>query len=101
MVNQPAEGNGLLDLAGAAAHLGVSEAFVRRLVLERRVRYFKLGSSCASGPPIWTRSSRREGGIRWSRGSTSGHHNGEAHGMPARHGERQRGSGPAGKRADT
>ncbi len=43
MVNQPAEGNGLLDVVGAAAHLGVSEAFVRRLVLERRVRYFKVG----------------------------------------------------------
>ncbi len=43
MVNQPADGNGLLDVAGAAAHLGVSEAFVRRLVLERRVRYFKVG----------------------------------------------------------
>ena len=33
----------LLDVAGAAAHLRVSEAFVRRLVLERRVRYFKVG----------------------------------------------------------
>ncbi len=43
MGNQAAEGNVLLDVAGAAAHLGVSEAFVRRLVLERRVRYFKVG----------------------------------------------------------
>jgi len=43
MSTQPVEGNALLDVAGAAAHLGVSEAFVRRLVLERRVRYFKLG----------------------------------------------------------
>ena len=34
---------GLLDVAGAAAYLGVTPAFVRRLVLERRVRYFKLG----------------------------------------------------------
>jgi excisionase family DNA binding protein len=42
MANQP-ESNGLLDVAGAASHLGVSEAFVRRLVLERRVRYFKVG----------------------------------------------------------
>ena len=33
----------MLDVAGAAAHLGVSDAFVRRLVLERRVRYFKVG----------------------------------------------------------
>ncbi len=32
-----------LDVAGAAAYLGVSEAFVRRIVLERRVRYFKVG----------------------------------------------------------
>ena len=36
-------GSGLLDVAGAAAYLGVTEPFVRRLVLERRVRYFKLG----------------------------------------------------------
>ncbi len=43
MSTQRAEGNVLLDVAGAAAHLGVSEAFVRRLVLERRVRYFKVG----------------------------------------------------------
>ena len=39
----PGEVHPLLDIAGAAAHLGVSEAFVRRLVLERRVRYFKVG----------------------------------------------------------
>lgn len=36
-------GSGLLDVAGAAFYLGVTEPFVRRLVLERRVRYFKLG----------------------------------------------------------
>jgi excisionase family DNA binding protein len=36
-------GSGLLDVAGAAVYLGVTEPFVRRLVLERRVRYFKLG----------------------------------------------------------
>ena len=36
-------GPALLDVAGAAAHLGVSEAFVRRLVLEKRVRYYKVG----------------------------------------------------------
>ncbi len=44
-VSQPpvVDGSGLLDVAGAAAHLGVTEPFVRRLVLERRVRYFKLG----------------------------------------------------------
>ena len=43
MSTQPVEPNALLDVAGAAAHLGVSQAFVRRLVLERRVRYFKVG----------------------------------------------------------
>lgn len=36
-------GSSLLDVSGAATYLGVTEAFVRRLVLERRVRYFKLG----------------------------------------------------------
>src|SRR5687767_14102869 len=40
---QPLEGSGLLDVGAAATYLGVTEAFVRRLVLERRVRYFKLG----------------------------------------------------------
>jgi excisionase family DNA binding protein len=33
----------LLDVAGAARHLGVTVVFVRRLVLERRIRYYKLG----------------------------------------------------------
>lgn len=33
----------LLDVAGAARHLGVTEAFVRRLVLEKRIRYYKVG----------------------------------------------------------
>lgn len=33
----------MLDVAEAASYLGVSGAFVRRLVLERRIRYFKLG----------------------------------------------------------
>ena len=32
-----------LDVAGAAGHLGVSIAFIRRLVLEKRVRYYKVG----------------------------------------------------------
>jgi excisionase family DNA binding protein len=40
---EPREGGTLLDVGGAAVYLGVTEAFVRRLVLERRVRYFKLG----------------------------------------------------------
>ena len=43
MSTKPIEGNPLLDVAAAAAHLRVSETFVRRLVLERRVRYFKVG----------------------------------------------------------
>jgi excisionase family DNA binding protein len=30
-------------VAEAAAHLGVAEAFVRRLVLQRRVRFYKVG----------------------------------------------------------
>ena len=33
----------LLDVAGAARYLGVTVVFVRRLVLERRIRYYKLG----------------------------------------------------------
>ncbi|HEX8771087.1 MAG TPA: helix-turn-helix domain-containing protein [Acidimicrobiales bacterium] len=33
----------LVDVAGAAAHLGVSTTFIRRLVLEKRVRYYKVG----------------------------------------------------------
>jgi excisionase family DNA binding protein len=33
----------LLDVAGAARYLGVTVVFVRRLVLERRLRYYKLG----------------------------------------------------------
>lgn len=43
MATPAAEGGSLWDVAGAAAHLGVSTAFVRRLVLEKRVRYYKLG----------------------------------------------------------
>ncbi len=33
----------LLDIAAAAEHLSVSERFVKRLVLERRVTYHKVG----------------------------------------------------------
>jgi len=44
MTTRPVDaGPALLDVAGAAAHLGVSEAFVRRIVLEKRVRYYKVG----------------------------------------------------------
>ena len=32
-----------LDTTQAAAHLGVTERFMRRLVVERRVRFFKVG----------------------------------------------------------
>lgn len=39
----PGDVSGLLDVAGAATYLGVTQPFVRRLVLERRVRYYKLG----------------------------------------------------------
>jgi excisionase family DNA binding protein len=38
--NQP-----LLDVAGAATHLGCSERFIRRLVQERRVPFVKLGGT--------------------------------------------------------
>lgn len=38
-----ADGEPLLDVERAAAYLGVSQPFVRRLVLERRVRYYKVG----------------------------------------------------------
>ena len=34
---------GLLDLAGAAEHLGVTERYIRRAVAERRFRYYKVG----------------------------------------------------------
>ncbi len=44
MTTEPADaGQVLLDVAGAAAHLSVGEAFMRRLVLEKRVRYYKVG----------------------------------------------------------
>jgi excisionase family DNA binding protein len=33
----------LLDVEGAAAYLGVPETYVRRMVLEGRVTYYKLG----------------------------------------------------------
>jgi excisionase family DNA binding protein len=33
----------LLDVNAAAAHLGVSPRFVRRLVAERRIAFIKLG----------------------------------------------------------
>lgn len=33
----------LLSVSEAAAHLGTTERFVRRMVAERRCRYFKVG----------------------------------------------------------
>jgi excisionase family DNA binding protein len=38
--NQP-----LLDVVGAATHLGCSERFIRRLVQERRIPFVKLGGT--------------------------------------------------------
>ena len=35
--------DGLLDINGLAERLGVGERFVRRLVEERRIPYFKIG----------------------------------------------------------
>ena len=32
-----------LDVTAAAVHLDVNEAFIRRIVLEKRVRYYKVG----------------------------------------------------------
>jgi excisionase family DNA binding protein len=32
-----------IDVPSAAEHLGVPVSFVRRLVLERRIRYYKMG----------------------------------------------------------
>ena len=58
----------LLDIAGAASHLGVSEAFVRRLVLERRVRYFKVGKFVRFRPEdldAFVEAGRRDPVQRW------------------------------------
>jgi len=38
---QPTDGT--LTVQGAADYLGVSEALIRKMVLERHVRYYKLG----------------------------------------------------------
>lgn len=34
----------MLDVVGLAARLGVTERFVRRLVHERRIRFYKVGA---------------------------------------------------------
>lgn len=39
-MNQPVP---LLDVRGAAQHMGVTERFMRRLVEERRIPYYKVG----------------------------------------------------------
>ncbi len=39
-----------LDVEAAAAHLGMSIAFVRKLVLEHRIRYYKVGQRLRFDP---------------------------------------------------
>lgn len=39
----PARDAELLDVAGAAAHLGTPVRFIRRLIAERRIPFYKLG----------------------------------------------------------
>lgn len=53
----------LLDVEGAAAYLTTSQAFVRRLVRERRVTFHKLGSHVRFDPDdldAFIRAGRRE-----------------------------------------
>lgn len=38
-----ADGNEFLTVRGAAAYLATSERFVRRLVAERRIRFYRVG----------------------------------------------------------
>ncbi len=40
VAGDPAE---LLDVAGAAAQLGTPVRFIRRLIAERRIRFYKIG----------------------------------------------------------
>ena len=66
----PNEGNGMLDIVGAATYLGVTEPFVRRLVLERRVRYYKLGKFVRFRPAdldAFVEAGRREPVAPWVR----------------------------------
>ncbi|WP_280395351.1 excisionase family DNA-binding protein [Nocardia brasiliensis] len=37
-------GSGYVDVPGAAAYLGTGERFVRRLVAERRIVFYKVGT---------------------------------------------------------
>ncbi len=57
----------LLDVAGAAHYLGITEAFVRRLVHERRLRYYKLGKFVrftAADLDAWVERGRVEPTVR-------------------------------------
>lgn len=52
----------LLDIAGVAAHLAVSERHIRRLVAERRIPYVKWGHLLRFDPDEiadWLDASRR------------------------------------------
>lgn len=102
MSTQPVEGNALLDVAGAAAYLGVSEVFIRRLVLERRVRYFKVGKFVRFRPPdldAFVEAGRRDPVQPWvhvrptqrrttSRASAQRRNSGDSEGTQAAVGER-------------
>lgn len=39
-----------LDVDGAAAHLNMSTAFIRKLVLQHRIRYYKVGQRVRFDP---------------------------------------------------
>lgn len=41
---QTSDRQGMLDVVGLAARLGVTERFVRRLVHERRIPFYKVGA---------------------------------------------------------
>jgi excisionase family DNA binding protein len=43
MIDIPMSAEGMIDIAGAAERLGVSHRFIRRLVSERRIPYYKIG----------------------------------------------------------
>ena len=102
MSTQPVEGNALLNVAGAAAYLGVTDAFVRRLVLERRVRYFKVGKFVRFRPPdldAFVEAGRRDPVQPWvhvrptqrrttSRASAQRRNSGDSEGTQAAVGER-------------
>lgn len=47
-------GPGMLDVVSLAERLGVTEQFVRRLVHERRIPFYKIGARSASTRPMLT-----------------------------------------------